>query len=266
MISTRLDRRGKSRPAARSIRRYARRVTNSDVDEEMNPISHEHPDVSGGRVRAATFGAMDGLVTNISLVAGVGGAGASAHTIVLSGVAGLIAGAFSMALGEFTSVSTQNEQLDAEVDVERSEIAKNPRGELNELVEMFTEMGMTEETATTAAHEIHRDPECAVDVHITQELGVAPSDKPSPWVAAISSFVMFGVGGVVPLIPYLLGFSSLILGLSVGAVGLLIAGGVAAYVTRHPIARGALRQLCFGAIAAGATYLVGLAIGVPAGG
>ncbi|WP_442903272.1 VIT1/CCC1 transporter family protein [Gordonia sp. YY1] len=242
------------------------RVTNSEVDAEPTPISHEHPDVSGGRVRAATFGAMDGLVTNISLVAGVGGAGASAHTIILSGVAGLIAGAFSMALGEFTSVSTQNEQLDAEVEVERTEIEENPCAELRELIDMLTEMGMSEETATTAAHEIHRDPESAVDVHITQELGVDPSDKPSPWVAAISSFVMFGIGGVVPLVPYLLGFSSLILGLSAGAVGLLIAGGVAAYVTRHPIARGALRQLCFGVIAAGATYLVGLAIGVPAGG
>ncbi|KAF0969040.1 hypothetical protein BPODLACK_02272 [Gordonia sp. YY1] len=241
-------------------------MTNSEVDAEPTPISHEHPDVSGGRVRAATFGAMDGLVTNISLVAGVGGAGASAHTIILSGVAGLIAGAFSMALGEFTSVSTQNEQLDAEVEVERTEIEENPCAELRELIDMLTEMGMSEETATTAAHEIHRDPESAVDVHITQELGVDPSDKPSPWVAAISSFVMFGIGGVVPLVPYLLGFSSLILGLSAGAVGLLIAGGVAAYVTRHPIARGALRQLCFGVIAAGATYLVGLAIGVPAGG
>lgn len=248
------------------MRRYARRVTNRELDEDANPISHEHADVSGGRVRAATFGAMDGLVTNISLVAGVGGAGASSHTIVLSGVAGLIAGAFSMALGEFTSVSTQNEQLDAEVAVERNEIEKNPHGELDELIDMLTDMGMTESTATTAANEIHADPEGAVNVHITHELGVAPSDKPSPWVAAISSFIMFAIGGIVPLIPYLLGFSSLILGLSVGAVGLLIAGGVAAYVTRHPIVRGAVRQLCFGVIAAGATYLVGLAIGVPAGG
>ncbi|GAC52844.1 hypothetical protein GOAMI_15_00330 [Gordonia amicalis NBRC 100051 = JCM 11271] len=157
-------------------------MTDRELDEDMNPISHEHADVSGGRVRAATFGAMDGLVTNISLVAGVGGAGASAHTIVLSGVAGLIAGAFSMALGEFTSVSTQNEQLDAEVAVERNEIEKNPRGELDELIDMLTDMGMTESTATTAANEIHADPDGAVNVHIIHELGVAPrTSRPRGW-------------------------------------------------------------------------------------
>lgn len=228
--------------------------------------THTHADVGGGRVRAATFGAMDGLVTNISLVAGVGGAGAGAHTIILSGVAGLIAGAFSMALGEFTSVSTQNEQVDAEVKVERAEFTLHPQAELDELIDEFVDMGMSETTATAAASEIHRDIDRAVEFHITQELGVDPTDKPSPWVAASSSFVMFSIGAVVPLIPYLLGFSSLAAGLLVGAVGLLIAGGLAARVTAHPVWRGALRQLAFGVTAAGATYLVGLAIGVPAAG
>lgn len=209
---------------------------------------------------------MDGLVTNISLVAGVGASGASGHTIVLSGVAGLVAGAFSMALGEFASVSTQNEQVDAEVAVERREMRKHPREELHELVEAFIDMGMSEQTATAAAAEIHQDTDKAVSLHLTQELGVDPDEKPSPKVAAVSSFVMFSIGAVLPLIPYLLGFQSLTAGLLVGAAGLILVGGLAARVTGRPIWKGALRQLLFGVIAAGATYLVGSAIGVPAGG
>jgi VIT1/CCC1 family predicted Fe2+/Mn2+ transporter len=233
-----------------------------DTDE----IGHTHANVAGGRLRAATFGAMDGLVTNISLVAGVGASGASGHTIVLSGVAGLVAGAFSMALGEFASVSTQNEQVDAEVAVERREMRKHPQEELHELVEAFIDMGMTEQTATAAAAEIHQDTDKAVNLHLTQELGLDPEDKPSPKVAASSSFVMFSIGAVLPLIPYLLGFESLTAGLLVGAAGLILVGGLAARITSRPIWKGALRQLLFGVIAAGATYLVGFLIGIPASG
>lgn len=232
----------------------------------VEEVGHTHANVAGGRLRAATFGAMDGLVTNISLVAGVGASGASGHTIVLSGVAGLVAGAFSMALGEFASVSTQNEQVDAEVAVERREMHKHPREEQHELVEAFIDMGMSEQTATAAAAEIHQDTDKAVSLHLTQELGVDPDEKPSPKVAAVSSFVMFSIGAVLPLIPYLLGFQSLTAGLLVGAAGLILVGGLAARITGRPIWKGALRQLLFGVIAAGATYLVGSAIGVPAGG
>lgn len=232
----------------------------------VEEVGHTHANVAGGRLRAATFGAMDGLVTNISLVAGVGASGASGHTIVLSGVAGLVAGAFSMALGEFASVSTQNEQVDAEVAVERREMRKHPQEELHELVEAFIDMGMSEQTATAAAAEIHQDTDKAVSLHLTQELGVDPDEKPSPKVAAVSSFVMFSIGAVLPLIPYLLGFESLTAGLLVGAAGLILVGGLAARITGRPIWKGALRQLLFGVVAAGATYLVGFLIGVPAGG
>jgi VIT1/CCC1 family predicted Fe2+/Mn2+ transporter len=235
-------------------------------DVGTDEIGHTHADVAGGRLRAATFGAMDGLVTNISLIAGVGASGAVGHTVVLSGVAGLVAGAFSMALGEFASVSTQNEQVDAEVRIERRELVKHPEAELHELVEMFVEMGMSEPTARAAAEEIHLDTDKAVNLHLTQELGVDPQDQPSPKVAALSSFVMFSIGAVLPLIPYLLGYESLTAGLLVGAAGLLLVGGLAARVTGRPIWKGALRQLLFGVIAAGATYLVGFAIGVPAAG
>jgi len=225
-------------------------------------VGHTHADVSGGWLRAATFGAMDGLVTNISLVAGVGAAGVGADVVVTAGIAGLVAGAFSMALGEYASVSTQNEQVQREVAIEAREIRDNPTAETAELAEMFGELGMSKETAAAAANEVHRDPDRATRTHIAQELGVDPEEKPSPMVAAVSSFLMFSVGAVVPLLPYLLGYSSLVAGLSVGAVGLLVAGAVAASFTATSWWWGAIRQLLFGALAAGATYVVGSLLGV----
>lgn len=225
-------------------------------------IGHTHADVSGGWLRASVFGAMDGLVTNISLVAGVGAAGASARVIILTGLAGLVAGAFSMALGEYTSVRMQNEQVHREWDVERREILANPEAEERELSEMFMEMGMREQTAIAAAHDVHANPEQATLLHVSQELGLDPTDQPSPRVAAVSSFVTFSIGAVIPLIPYLLGYASLPAGLVVGALGLLGAGALAAVFTIQPWWRNAVRQLCFGAIAVGATYLVGSLIGI----
>ncbi|OBB98272.1 VIT1/CCC1 transporter family protein [Mycolicibacterium peregrinum] len=221
---------------------------------------HRHADVTGGWLRAATFGAMDGLVSNTALIAGVG-ASAPAQTVVLSGVAGLLAGAFSMALGEYTSVLTANEQVDSEVRVERKSFRKNPEAEQAELVAMLQEMGMTPETAVKAGEEIHRDESRALNFHLVQELGVHPTEKPSPWVAGGSSFVMFAIGAIVPLIPYLLGFQSLWAGLACGGVGLLIAGAVAAKFTRKPVAVAGLRQLVFGAVAIAATYVVGILVG-----
>jgi VIT1/CCC1 family predicted Fe2+/Mn2+ transporter len=161
-------------------------------------VGHTHADVSGGWLRPAVFGAMDGLVTNIALVAGVGGAGANGHVIVLSGTAGLVAGAFSMALGEYTSVGTQNNAVDAEAAIERDELERNPEAEQAELVQMYREMGLTESTAKLAAKEIHANPEMAIRVHLTQELGLDPDEQPSPVVAAISSFLCFAALPVRP--------------------------------------------------------------------
>lgn len=221
---------------------------------------HRHSDVSGGWLRAATFGAMDGLVSNTALIAGVAAA-ASAQTVVLSGVAGLLAGAFSMALGEYTSVTTANEQIDSEVRLERRALRANAGAEKTELAWMFVEMGMTAETAERASDEIHRDEDRALNVHVTHELGVDPREKPSPWVAAGSSFVMFTIGAIIPLIPYLLGFESLWGGLAFGGIGLLIAGGMAARFTSRPPWFASLRQLAFGAVAIAATYAVGSMVG-----
>jgi VIT1/CCC1 family predicted Fe2+/Mn2+ transporter len=243
-------------------------MTEEDSAQPMaglpHQIDHRHADVSGGWLRAATFGAMDGLVSNTALIAGVA-ASASAHAVLLAGVAGLLAGAFSMALGEYTSITTANEQLDSEVRVERRSFRKYPKEERAELVEMLVAMGLTEDTAVKATEEIHRDESRALNFHLVQELGVDPREKPSPWVAAGASFLMFAVGAIIPLLPYLLGFPSLWAGLACGGFGLLVAGGVAARFTRKPLWLGSVRQLAFGGIAIGATYVVGMLIGAAVG-
>ncbi|RFU19986.1 VIT1/CCC1 transporter family protein [Geodermatophilus marinus] len=223
---------------------------------------HSHADVSGGWLRAATFGAMDGLVTNTALVAGVGGGGAAPRAIVLAGVASLVAGAISMALGEYTSVKTQNEQLDLEVAKERRELQRNPRGELAELVAMLRARGVDADLAQRVAVQLHRDPDVALRLHVVAELGLNPEDKPSPRTAAVSSFLTFATGAVIPLLPYLLGFSLLGVALLCGGVGLAAAGALSSRFTPRPWWYAAGRQLLFGAAAAGLTYLIGAAIGV----
>ena len=232
------------------------------TQEAAETHGHAHADVSGGWLRPAVFGAMDGLVTNIALVAGVGGGGADRHTIILTGMAGLVAGAFSMALGEFASVDTQNDAVANEVAVEREEIRIHPRAEQAELARMYEDMGLTPATAEAMAREVHANPELALKVHVAQELGVDVDEQPSPWIAAVSSFVCFAVGGLIPLITFLLGSSSLPVALLVGAVGLFTVGALTSRFTTRGWLFSGLRQLGFGALAAGATYLVGTLIGV----
>jgi vacuolar iron transporter family protein len=221
---------------------------------------HHHRDVSGGWLRPAVFGAMDGLVTNVSLIAGVGGGGGSAHTIVLTGLAGLAAGAFSMAAGEFVSVSSQNELVQAEVDKERHELEQNPVFEQAELASMLRARGVSAVTARQAAAEISADPDKALAVHALEELGINPGDLPSPVVAAFASLASFAVGALIPLVPYLAGLHLLWAALGLAAVAAVAGGGMVARLTVRPFWRGALRQLVLGACAAGITYLIGILV------
>jgi vacuolar iron transporter family protein len=237
-------------------------MTESQPVDAAQAQEHSHADVSGGWLRAAVFGAMDGLVTNTALVAGVGGGGAAPRAIVLAGVASLVAGAISMALGEYTSVKTQNEQLDLEVEKERVELERNPDGELAELVEMLRVRGVDAGLAHDVAVQLSRDPATALRLHVVAELGLNPGEKPSPWVAAVSSFLTFAAGAVVPLLPYLFGASMLWVALLCGGLGLVAAGALSSRFTPRPWWFAALRQLLFGAAAAGITYLIGTAIGV----
>ncbi|MCL2584633.1 MAG: VIT1/CCC1 transporter family protein [Streptosporangiales bacterium] len=236
-------------------------MTTSERDTHGQEIGHEHRDVSGGWLRPAVFGAMDGLVTNVSLIAGVGGGGGSQQAIVLTGLAGLAAGAFSMAAGEWVSVTSQNELVGSEVDKERHELNTNATEEEDELVEMLRQRGLSAETAKQAAAEISAQPDKALMVHGSLELGVDPDELPSPYVAAGASLVSFSVGAVIPLLPFLLGFN--VLGVALGLSGLaaLVGGGLVARLTNRPFWVGALRQLLMGGVAAGLTYLIGLAVG-----
>jgi VIT1/CCC1 family predicted Fe2+/Mn2+ transporter len=240
-------------------------VSGTEALPEAEAHDHSHADVSGGWLRAAVFGAMDGLVSNTALVAGVAGGGANARTVVLSGVAGLIAGAISMALGEYTSVKTQNEQLDLEVAKERRELQVNPEGELAELADMLRVRGVDDHLAREVAVQLSRDPETALRLHIVAELGLSPEDKPSPRTAAISSLLTFSLGAVLPLLPYLLGFPVLWAALLCGGLGLIVAGALSSVFTPRPWWYAGLRQLLFGAIAAVATYGIGSLIGVSVG-
>src|SRR6185312_612665 len=216
-------------------------------DPHGHDHGHHHRDVSGGWLRPAVFGAMDGLVTNVSLIAGVGGGGGSSHTIILTGLAGLAAGACSMAAGEYVSVSSQNELVQAEVNKERLELENNPVFEQAELATMLRARGVSAATARQAAAEISAYPDKALAVHALEELGVDPGELPSPVVAAGASLASFAVGAVIAL-----GFA---------AIAAIVGGGMVARLTSRPFWRGAIRQLVLGACAAAITYLIGVGVG-----
>lgn len=239
-------------------------MTAEALTPDVPEIQHDHPDVTGGWLRPAVFGAMDGLVSNLALIAGVAG-GTRDHTgssaVVLAGLAGLAAGAFSMAAGEYTSVASQSEAAQREIDKERREIIANPVAETDELAQMYVEKGLDPELAREVARQIHVDVDNAVTVHAREELGVDPHDLASPMTAAVSSFLSFAVGAMVPVLPYLLGAGSLLPGLLVTLAALFLCGAVVTQVTSRSWWYGGLRQTVLGAAAAGLTYLFGSLVG-----
>jgi len=224
-------------------------------------LHHAHRDVTGGWLRPATFGVMDGLVSNFALVAGVLGGGAGTHVVVLTGLAGLAAGACSMASGEYISVTSQAELMRAEIAVEKHELRKNPDDELSELAAIFEAKGIRPALASVVARELTADPEIAWRVHVREELGVDPDDLPSAWVAAGSSFTAFALGAFVPLLPFLLGASGILAALVLTVLALALAGGLVARLTARPMWLGASRQVFFAAISAAVTFGIGLLAG-----
>jgi vacuolar iron transporter family protein len=223
--------------------------------------SHGHRDVSGGWLRPTVFGAVDGLVTNASLIAGLGGGGVSAHTVVLTGAAALVAGAFSMGTGEYVSVTNQNELVHAEVALERRMIARFPAAEQDELAGYFRSYGADPETAARMATAVSQDPDTALRVHTREELGVDPDDLPSPILAGVASLIAFSLGALIPLLPYLAGLNVLAATLIVTAMALVTGGVVVGRLTGRPMLFSGLRQLLLGALAIGVTYGVGSLIG-----
>jgi vacuolar iron transporter family protein len=240
-------------------RRKTRRPRRGEAHE------HQHRDVSGGWLRPAVFGAMDGLVTNVSLIAGVGGAGVHSQAIVVTGLAGLAAGAFSMATGEYVSVSSQNELVAAEVSKEKHELEHNPEAERRELAAVFRHRGVDADLADRVARQVSDRPEEALRMHVREELGVDHHELPSPYVAAGASLVTFAVGALVPLLPYLLGFKSLPAALVLAGIAAFAGGGLVSRITNRPFLFGALRQLLLAVAAAGLTYAIGTAVGAAFG-
>lgn len=234
----------------------------SAVEENPVELHHAHRDVTGGWVRPATFGVMDGLVSNFALVAGIVGGGATGHSVVVAGLAGLVAGACSMATGEFTSVSSQNELTQAEIEIEKRELRLNPDEELAELTRVYETKGVHPELAAQVARQVSADPEVAWRVHVREELGVDPDDLPSPWAAATSSFIAFAIGALLPLLPFIFGAGSVLPALLVSGVALLVTGAIIARLTGRAPWVGGGRQLLLGGVSAAVTYGVGLLVGV----
>lgn len=232
---------------------------------EAHRDNHTHRDVSGGWLRPAVFGAMDGLVSNLALMTGVAGGAVSHRTIVITGLAGLAAGAFSMAAGEYTSVASQRELVEAELDVERRELRKHPKDEERELAELYQARGVEPGLAREVARQLSKDPEQALEIHAREELGIDPGDLPSPTVAAVSSFGSFALGALLPVLPYLLGATALWLALLLAFLGLFACGAIVARVTARSWWYSGLRQLALGGAAAGVTYALGTLFGTAVG-
>ena len=228
-------------------------------------INHEHPDVTGGWLRPAVFGAMDGLVSNFALVMGVTGGSDDTKPVLLAGLAGLAAGAFSMAAGEYTSVASQSEFALAQIETERREIEKNGPAEQAELAAMYVDKGVEESTARDAAAQIHRDVDNAVEVHAREEFGVDPHDLASPRLAAASSFLAFALGALVPLLPLLIGVEAVWPIVVLSLIGLFACGALVTNLTSRSWWYGGVRQLVLGGAAAGLTYLIGDLVGASLG-
>ncbi|MEU6808454.1 VIT1/CCC1 transporter family protein [Streptomyces sp. NPDC046831] len=232
---------------------------------EAHRDNHTHRDVNGGWLRPAVFGAMDGLVSNLALITGVAGGAVGGRTIVLTGLAGLAAGAFSMAAGEYTSVASQRELVEAELEVERKELSRHPQDEEEELAALYVARGVEPDLAREVARQLSADPEQALEIHAREELGVDPGDLPSPLVAAVSSFASFALGALLPVLPYLLGAAALWPAVLLALLGLFACGAVVARVTARSWWFSGLRQLVLGGAAAGVTYALGTLFGTAVG-
>ena len=223
-----------------------------------------HRDVTGGAARAAVFGVSDGLVSNVGLILGVAGASAPAGVVRVAGLAGLIAGAVSMAAGEYNSMRVQKELLERELDMERREISRNPHVETVELALIYESRGMDPDRARELSEATMRDPEQALLVHAREELGIDPSELGSPIQAATSSFFAFSVGALVPLVPWLVasGTGAKVASLLLALLAASIVGVIVSRFTERNRLQTVLRQLAFTAIPAGITYAVGSAVGI----
>lgn len=238
------------------------------IPTSLEQLDHKsHQTAGSGNLRAAVFGVNDGLVSNASLILGVAGAAAAPSVILLSGTAGLLAGAFSMAAGEYVSVRSQREFYEYQIALEREELEQYPLEEAAELALIYQAKGIGQEEARRMADTLLRDPDRALDTLAREELGLNPDELGSPWGAAASSFLAFSLGALIPLLPFLLLSGTAALGGTLVATGISLFGVGAAIslFTGRQALIGGLRMLAIGSAAGGATWLIGRALGVALG-
>jgi VIT1/CCC1 family predicted Fe2+/Mn2+ transporter len=245
----------------------ARRARAAVTPAEIGKAERWHRG-GAGTLRAVVFGASDGLVSNLSLVMGIAGATADTKFILLSGVAGLLAGAASMAAGEYISVQSQREVLQRQIALERAELAAIPEEEKAELVGIYMSKGIPEADARLIADRVFEDPETALETMVREELGLDSKQLGSPWSAAGGSFLAFCLGAIIPVVPYLFGGGTVIFMTSfiVSLAALFLVGALVSLLTGRSLLFSGFRQVGLGAAAATITYLVGRVIGVSTGG
>jgi len=243
---------------------YASGGSGQVFPHHLDDVGHHRGLSGGGNLRAAVFGVNDGLISNASLIMGVAGASADNAMIVLTGVAGLVAGAFSMAAGEYVSVRSQREMYEYQIGLERDELAEYPEEEARELALIYEARGIAPDEARRLAQKIIIDPEQALDTLAREELGLNPEDLGSPWGAATFSFVSFAAGSAIPLLPFLLGLGSASLptAIALTLLALFMVGATLSLFTGRSALLSGLRMLAIGAAAGGVTYLVGKMLGV----
>ncbi len=227
-------------------------------------LEHHHRDVQGGWARAAVFGMQDGLVSNLAVLLGVAGDHPVASLVRVVGLAVLVSGAFSMASGEYVSMTAQRELMERELDLERREIRLRPEGERRELTHIYERRGLEAGLARELAGQMMRDPDLALETHAREELGIQPGSLGSPVQAGASSFLAFTVGALLPLLPWFVttGTAAIVASVVVGAAGAVLVGAALSVFTGQPPLRSSLRQLAFTVIPAGITYAIGTALGV----
>ena len=228
-----------------------------------------HRRLGGNALRAAVLGSNDGLSSNLSLVMGVAGATVDTHTLLVTGIAGLLAGACSMAMGEWISVTSSRELAERELQTEKDELEAHPEEERQELQLIYEAKGLSPTEAAELSTKLLSDPKAAIDVLAREELGIDPAERGgSPWVAASTSMLLFALGAFIPVLPliFLTGTTAIVTSLAAGAVGLCLIGTAIAVFTGRSAIYSAGRQLVLGLLAAGVTFGIGRLIGVAMGG
>jgi VIT1/CCC1 family predicted Fe2+/Mn2+ transporter len=232
-------------------------------EHQHRHMVHRHRDVTGGTVRAAVFGVSDGLVSNVALILGVAAAASDRSNVLVAGVAGLLAGAASMAAGEYVSMKAQGELVERELEIERLSLELQPVAETRELAAIYRRRGLDADRAMEMAEAVMVDPEVALEVHAREELGVDPSDTGNPAAAALSSFVAFAIGAIIPLFPWFFteGNGAIIASSVLGLVAAATVGVTLARFTERSALRTAGRQVSWAVGACASTWLIGSWLG-----